>query len=96
MLIRTPTDLGAAIREQRRRRRMDQQRFARKIGVSRQWVVEVEKGKPRAEVGLILRALAALGVALSIAPADSAGPATTGPGGIDIDRIVDEARERKR
>lgn len=91
MLIRTPKDLGAALRDHRRRRDLDQQALADKIGASRQWVVEVEKGKPRAEVGLVLRALDALGLALSVAenpPSKQAAP------GVDIDQIVDEARER--
>jgi DNA-binding XRE family transcriptional regulator len=34
------------------------------IGVSRQWIVAMEKGKPPAEIGLVLRALTALGVNL--------------------------------
>jgi HTH-type transcriptional regulator/antitoxin HipB len=95
MLIRTPTDLGAVIRDRRRRRGLDQQELARKIGVSRQWVLEVEKGKPRAEVGLILRALDALGVALSIAATDTAAATHPTPG-TDIDQIVDDARESDR
>lgn len=89
MRIRTPTDLGAAIRDGRRRRGLDQQALAAKIGVSRQWIVEVEKGKPRAEVGLILRALDALGVALSIAATDAG---SRGGEDSDIDRIIDKAR----
>ena len=92
MLIRTPADLGAVIRDHRRRRGLDQQTLARKIGVSRQWLVEVEKGKPRAEVGLVLRALDALGVALSIA-ATQASASGSASHGIDIDQIVDQARE---
>ncbi len=70
---------------------MDQQELANKIGVSRQWVVEVEKGKARAQVGLVLRALDAVGIALSLAKDDTV---TDGDGGqhIDIDRIVDKAR----
>ena len=62
MLIRTPIDLGALIRDRRRRLRLDQKSLAEKVGVSRQWIVEVEKGKPRAEVSLILRTLDALGI----------------------------------
>ena len=92
MLIRTPTDVGAVIRDHRCRRRLDQQALATKIGVSRQWVVEVEKGKARAEVGLVLRALDALGIALSIAGTDTAAAKNELPG-IDIDEIVDKARE---
>lgn len=92
MLIRTPNDLGAAIRHHRRQRGLDQQALARRIGVSRQWVIEIEKGKPRAEIGLVLRALHALGIALSITSAQGAaeGRAATG---VNIDDIVEQARE---
>ena len=92
MLIRTPTDLAALIRERRRHHGWDQQSLADKIGVSRQWVIEIEKGKARAEVGLVLRALDALGVSLSL----SGGPPKTKPGNtsdVDIDAIVRKARE---
>lgn len=88
MRIRTPADLGAVIRDHRRRRGMDQQTLAKSIGASRQWVVEVEKGKPRAEVGLVLRALDALGVELSIGATGKPVPPD-----LDIDQIVEEARE---
>jgi len=91
MLIRTPAALGAVIRDHRRRAGMDQQTLAKKSGASRQWVVEVEKGKPRAEVGLVLRALGALGIALSIGPAGSP-PAPD----FDIDEIIDQARKGSR
>jgi HTH-type transcriptional regulator/antitoxin HipB len=92
MRIRTPTDLGAVIRDTRRQRGLDQQTLAQRIGVSRQWVIEVEKGKSRAEVGLVLRALDALGVHLTVRGA--ATEAGSDPAlGIDIDQIVDEARD---
>jgi len=94
MLIRTPADLGALIRDYRRRRGLDQLALAKKIGVSRQWVVEIEKGKPRAEVGLILRALDVLGVPLSV---DDKKAARRGEdvAGADIDRIIDNARRKE-
>ncbi len=93
MLVRTPRDVGAAIRERRRELGWDQQALANKIGVSRQWVIEIEKGKPRAEVGLVLRVLDALGVRLSL----GGGTAASGKTGdtvseIDIDAIVRKAR----
>ena len=91
MLIRTPTDLGATIRDHRRRQSMDQQELAQKIGVSRQWVIEVEKGKARAQVGLVLRALDALGVALSLVVGDTVSD-DGGEPFTDIDQIVDKAR----
>ncbi|MCB0324980.1 MAG: helix-turn-helix transcriptional regulator [Bdellovibrionales bacterium] len=87
-MCRTRKGLGALIRERRRRNGWDQQTLADKIGVSRQWVIEIEKGKPRAEVGLVLRALDALGIDLS--PASDTG--TDGLQDplqeIDIDEIV--------
>src|SRR5579872_3545931 len=62
--IRTPADLGALIRDRRIKLALDQRSLARKVGVSRQWIVEVEKGKARAEIGLLLRTIDALGIQL--------------------------------
>ncbi len=64
MRIRTPADLGALIRDRRTKLGMEQRALAEKAGVSRQWIVEVEKGKPRAEIGLLLRTIDALGIGL--------------------------------
>ena len=53
MLIRTPADLGAVIRDHRKRLGLGQAELAEKIGVSRQWVVGIERGHSRAELGLV-------------------------------------------
>lgn len=93
MLIRTPRDIGALIRDRRKQQKLDQADLAQRIGVNRRWVVEVERGKPRAEVGLILKALQALGLTVAI---DSDGkPPGTGADRldfIDIDAIVRNAK----
>ena len=60
MQIRTPLDLGLVIRDRRRKLKLSQTELARKAGVGRQWVVAIERGKTRAELGLVLRTLAAL------------------------------------
>jgi HTH-type transcriptional regulator/antitoxin HipB len=52
MRIRTPADFAVLIRKARKKLRLDQSTLAKKIGVSRLWLVEIEKGKPRAEMGL--------------------------------------------
>lgn len=65
LLIKTPTDLGALIRDRRTKLKLGQEELAKTVGVSRKWVVEVEAGKPRAAVGLILRTLRALDLALA-------------------------------
>ena len=66
MYVRTPVDLGLMIRESRRTRRMTQHQLARAAGVGRQWIVAIEAGKPRAELGKVLQTLAALDLSLSI------------------------------
>ncbi len=87
MLIRTPHDLGAAIRDRRRQRGWSQRELAERIGTSRQWVNEVEKGKARTEVGLVLRALEALDAALWLDRNDWTDDEDDG---LDVDRIIDE------
>ena len=91
MLVRTAGDLGAVIRDRRRQLKLDQATFARRIGVSRQWVIEVERGHPRAELALVLRALDALDIRLD-ATVDQANRRPA-PGAVDIDAIVAKARK---
>jgi HTH-type transcriptional regulator/antitoxin HipB len=66
MRIRTATDLGAFIRERRTKLGMDQIALAKKAGTSRKWLVEVEQGKPGAEIGLILRTLKSLEISIDL------------------------------
>lgn len=64
MRLRTPADFGAAIRDRRLRAGLTQAVLARRVGVGRQWIVKVEKGKPGVPLALILRAFDALNIAL--------------------------------
>jgi HTH-type transcriptional regulator / antitoxin HipB len=95
MRVRTPIDLGAVIRDRRTKLDLDQKALADMVGVSRQWIVAMEKGKPRAEIGLVLRALAALGIDLD-ANYHVGSKTQPGPSPVDIDSIVSAAREKKR
>lgn len=91
MLVRSAKDIGLFIRDSRKRKNLDQSQLAAMIGVNRRWVMEVEKGKPRAEVGLVLKALDALGIRVGIDESVSNTP----PEGIaiaDIDAIVRNAK----
>jgi HTH-type transcriptional regulator/antitoxin HipB len=91
--VRNLKDLGAVIRERRRQLGLDQRALAERVGVSRQWIVEVEHGKPRAAVGLVLQTLEALGVHLAI---DEASAGRQGPSGAaDIDAVVRRARKTR-
>lgn len=93
MLIRTPADLGAAIRDRRRQLHLDQATLAKKIGVSRQWIIGIERGRSRAALGLVLRALDTLGIRLNTSAADKSG--RTAKSNVDIDAIVTSARKDK-
>jgi HTH-type transcriptional regulator/antitoxin HipB len=91
MLLRTPIDLGSAIRDRRRELHLDQSDLAMQVGVSRKWIIDAEKGKPRAEIGLLLRTLDVLGLRLSLEP----GERLVGEGAVpaaDIDAVLDRAR----
>src|SRR5580692_1653307 len=94
MLIRTPADLGAVIRDRRKRLKLDQSTLAKRIGASRQWVIEVEHGHPRAELSLVLRALDALGIPLHASSDQGKSHGVVLPA-VDINAIVAKARKRK-
>ena len=95
MRIRTATDLGAIIRERRTKLGWDQVSLAKKAGTSRKWLVEVEQGKPGAEIGLILRTLKSLETSISV-EADS--PVETPPQSKakapDINSVLDSLKKR--
>lgn len=84
VIVRTPRALGAAVRDARLERGWTQAELAERVGTSRQWIVALERGKATAEVGMVLRAIAALGAALDLMPAPSA------EGVIDLDELLDD------
>lgn len=65
--VATPTDLGALVREAREGRGWTQTALGARIGASRFWVAEFERGKAGVELGLALRAAAAVGLTLRVA-----------------------------
>jgi|HubBroStandDraft_1064217.scaffolds.fasta_scaffold285804_2 HTH-type transcriptional regulator/antitoxin HipB len=107
MLIRTSADLGALIRERRTKLGLDQISLARLSGTSRKWLIEVENGKPRAEIGLVFRTLKALGIVLRESAVAADGPSKSAKfaagginigaintGAINIDRVIDSLKGR--
>ena len=93
MQIRTARDLGAVIRDRRKKKKLDQAKLAEMVGVSRKWIIDVEKGKPRAEMSLVLKTLEALGVPLFV---DGAAANADADDGVDIDAIIANAKGGKR
>ena len=94
MILRTPRDIGALIRQKRRELKLDQRSLAERAGVSRLWIIEVEAGKPRAALGLVLRTLDVLGVRL-VTDEPKRSKTAVAPPVSDIDAIVRAARSRK-
>lgn len=66
MRIANARDLALLIRDRRRQRGMTQADLAEAAGVSRRWLLNLESGKPTAEIGLIFRTLDALGLSLEV------------------------------
>jgi len=93
MIVHSPAALGAVIRDRRRELGLEQKAVAEKIGVSRHWIMDVEKGKSGVEVGLIFRALRVLGIALDAIPAGTPSKAAAS---IDIDALIEAARKPRR
>jgi HTH-type transcriptional regulator / antitoxin HipB len=79
---RTAQDLGALVRHTRGTQGLTQAQLAERVGVTRAWVNEIERGKPTAEVGLVLRTLAALGL---VADVINSGPVH---GDVDLDELL--------
>ena len=52
--------LGAAIRLKRKEKKLTQSELAKLLGAERKWVLNLESGNSKAEIGLVLRALEAL------------------------------------
>ncbi len=95
MNVSTPSHVGAAIRDRRKHLRMTQDELARRVGTTRRWVSTVEHGNAGAELGLVLKALDALGLAVSLDDGATERVADV-PAPPDIDAVVNKARGRGR
>jgi HTH-type transcriptional regulator/antitoxin HipB len=93
MTVRSIRDLAAAVRGRRIDLGMSQADLAARAGVSRKWIYEFESGKSTAALGLLLRVLDALGLALELAPVDDARAPGRGET-VDLDALLDEHRRR--
>lgn len=96
MLIRNARELGLRMRDQRLELGLSQAALAARIGVSRSWVIQAERGNSGAEIGLVLKAFVALGLAFDVRETASAAPPRAGDEGEfwvpDLGQIIDNAR----
>ncbi|MEM7747243.1 MAG: helix-turn-helix domain-containing protein [Pseudomonadota bacterium] len=90
--IRRANDISALIKSRREAEGLSQQALADRLTVSRKWVNELEQGNANAKLGLVLRALNELDIAL-LADTDGDQTNTSAPSSvsddIDIDAIAD-------
>lgn len=68
MEIRTAKELGALVKARRNELGWSQQKLADETGVQRLWIIQFEKGKNTAHIGLVFRALRALDITLEVDP----------------------------
>lgn len=70
----TPTDIGAIIRTARKGQNLRQDELAGAAAVGLRFIVDLEAGKPTAQIGKTLQVLEALGCALEITPPSEQKP----------------------
>ena len=66
--IPTPAEIGAMIKQARKALGLRQDQLAGAAGLGVRFVVELEAGKPTAQVGKVLQVLDALGFTMHIEP----------------------------
>lgn len=84
MQFQTPRELAALIRSRRKQRGLSQTQLAALAGVSRDWIIGLEKGRSTVEFGLVLRTIKALGLALSADPLPDFPPSSS----IDLNELL--------
>lgn len=98
MQIHDVNELGLRIRDRRQALGLSQVALAERAEVSRFWVMQVERGNPGAEIGLVFRAVRELGLMLDVRvagpPPPSNDPAESAPHVPDLAAILDRARGR--
>lgn len=64
----TPTEIGALVRDTRKRLGATQKDLAMTAGTGLRFVIDLEKGKETCELGKSLRILQTLGITLTLTP----------------------------
>lgn len=94
--LRNPEQLGRLIRLKRLEKGLSQVALAAQLGVERKWVIHLESGNSRAELGLVLRALDALDVQASLRD-KGASPAESGTAARSrLDEVFHQLRRERK
>lgn len=90
MRIRSAGELGAVVKGRRTDLRLTQAELARRAGVARKSIVELESGKTQPALGLTLRVLEQLGLGLGV----DRGPGRAQKRAVDLDALLAEHRRK--
>lgn len=64
--VRSPADIGALVRSTRKEQNLRQDELAGVSGVGLRFIVDLEAGKPTAQIGKVLQVLQTLGCSIDI------------------------------
>ena len=64
--VKTPSDIGTLIRSARKEQNLRQDELAGVAGVGLRFIVDLEAGKPTAQIGKVLQVLQTLGCSVDI------------------------------
>ncbi|TWF47589.1 helix-turn-helix transcriptional regulator [Neorhizobium alkalisoli] len=64
--VRSPADIGALVRTVRKEQNLRQDQLAGVAGVGLRFIVDLEAGKPTAQIGKVLQVLQTLGCSVDI------------------------------
>jgi HTH-type transcriptional regulator/antitoxin HipB len=93
IILRTPEQLGAAIRLKRKEKGLTQSGLAALLGAERKWVINLESGNSKAEIGLILRAFEALNLRASLNDAGKPRSRGTLPDASRLDQVFQRLQQ---
>ncbi len=91
MTLTSVTDIAALVRQARQDRGWTQVQLAEHSGVSRDWIIALEKAKPSLEIALVLRTLKALNLSLKM---EEPGRQQQADEVIDIDDLLDAPKDQ--
>ena len=84
-------ELAAAVRAERKRLGLSQSALADKVGVGRDWMIGLEKGKATAEIGLVFRTLRSLELTLQLGSTSEVHP----PSRVNLNELLEDHPEKQ-
>ena len=91
---RNPEQLGRAVRLKRQEKGLSQSALAAQVGVERKWVIRLESGNPKAELGLVLKVLDALDIRASLG--EEKPPSSSKDSRVEPSRLDEVFRQLQR